>query len=54
LRDSQLDSLWKALEKNRTIGDTNLEIIRDIRISYLSEKPYIKEETLRIKVSETV
>jgi hypothetical protein len=36
---------WKLIERLRgTIGDTDSEIIRNIVISYLSEKSYIKEE----------
>jgi predicted transcriptional regulator len=36
---------WKLIEKLRgTIGDTDSEIVRNIVISYLSEKSYIKEE----------
>lgn len=37
---------WKLIEKLRgTIGDTDSEIVRNIVISYLSEKSYIKDET---------
>lgn len=36
---------WKLIEKLRgTIGDNDSEIVRNIVISYLSEKSYIKEE----------
>ncbi len=39
------DGQWKLIEKLRgTIGDTDSEVIRNIVISYLSEKSYIKEE----------
>jgi len=39
---------WKLLEKLRgAIGDTDSEIVRNIVISYLSEKSYIKEEALK-------
>jgi len=37
---------WKLIEKLRgTIGDSDSEIVRNIVISYLSEKSYIKDET---------
>lgn len=37
---------WKLIEKLKgIIGDTDSEIIRNIVVSYLSEKSYIKEET---------
>jgi len=37
---------WKLIEKLRgAMGDTNSEIVRNIVISYLSEKSYIKDET---------
>jgi len=40
------DGQWKLIEKLRgTIGDTDSEVVRNIVISYLSEKSYIKEET---------
>jgi len=40
------DGQWKLVEKLRgTIGDTDSEVVRNIVISYLSEKSYIKEET---------
>jgi len=39
---------WKLVEKLRgTIGDTDSEIVRNIVIAYLSEKSYVKEETLK-------
>jgi len=39
------DGQWKLLEKLRgTIGDTDSEIVRNIIISYLSEKSYIRKE----------
>jgi len=42
------DGQWKLIEKLRgTIGDTDSEVVRNIVISYLSEKSYIKEEVLR-------
>jgi len=38
---------WKLVEKLRgSMGDTDSEIIRNIVISYFSEKSYIKEEVL--------
>jgi hypothetical protein len=41
------DGQWKVIEKLRgTIGDTDSEIVRNIVISYLSEKSYIKEEAI--------
>ncbi len=41
------DGQWKLIEKLKgTIGDTDSEIVRNIVISYLSEKSYIKEEVL--------
>jgi len=40
------DGQWKLVEKLRgTIGDSDSEIVRNIVISYLSEKSYIKDET---------
>lgn len=43
---------WKLIEKLKgTIGDTDSEIVRNIVIAYLSEKSYIKEQTLnKLKV----
>jgi hypothetical protein len=39
------DGQWKVIEKLRgTIGDTDSEVVRNIVISYLSEKSYIKDE----------
>jgi hypothetical protein len=39
------DGQWKIIEKLRgTLGDSDSEIVRNIVISYLSEKSYIKEE----------
>jgi len=39
---------WKLVEKLRgTIGDTDSEVVRNIVVSYLSEKSYIKEEALK-------
>jgi hypothetical protein len=39
------DGQWKLIEKLRgTIGDTDSEVVRNIVISYLSEKSYIKEQ----------
>lgn len=44
------DGQWKLIGKLRgTIGDTDSEIVRNIVISYLSEKSYIKEETFNKK-----
>ncbi len=41
------DGQWKLIENLRgTIGDTDSDIIRNIVISYLSEKSYIKEAAL--------
>jgi len=41
------DGQWKVIKKLKgTIGETDSEIIRNIVIAYLSEKSYIKEETL--------
>lgn len=41
---------WKLIEKLRgAIGDTDSEIVRNIVISYLSEKSYIKEAAIRRK-----
>jgi len=40
------DGQWKLIEKLKgTIGDTDSEVVRNIVISYMSEKSYIKEET---------
>lgn len=40
------DGQWKLVEKLKgAIGDTDSEVVRNIVISYLSEKSYIKEET---------
>ena len=37
---------WKLIEKLKgATGDTDSEVVRNIVISYLSEKSYIKEET---------
>ena len=42
------DGLWKVVEKLRgTMGDSDSEIVRNIVISYLSEKSYIKEEVFK-------
>jgi len=42
------DGQWKLIEKLRgAIGDTDSEIVRNIVISYLSEKSYVKEEALK-------
>jgi hypothetical protein len=42
------NGLWKLINKLRgTIGDNDAEIIKNIVISYLSEKSYIKEETFK-------
>jgi len=42
------DGQWRLIEKLRgTIGDTDSEVIRNIVISYLSEKSYVKEEALK-------
>jgi len=47
------DGQWKLVEKLRgAIGDTDSEIVRNIVISYLSEKSYIKEEALNKRRSE--
>jgi len=44
---------WNVIEKLKgTIGDTDSEIVRNIVISYLSEKSYIKEETYNKSKSE--
>jgi len=41
------DGQWKLIEKLKgAIGDTDSEIVRNIVISYLSEKSYIKEEAV--------
>ena len=41
------DGQWNVIEKLRgTIGDSDSEIVRNIVISYLSEKSYIKDEAL--------
>jgi hypothetical protein len=41
------DGQWRLIEKLKgAIGETDSEIIRNIVISYLSEKSYIKEEAL--------
>jgi len=41
------DGQWKVIEKLRgTIGDTDSEVVRNIVISYLSEKSYIKDEAI--------
>ena len=38
---------WSIIEKLRgSLGDSDSEIVRNIVISYLSEKSYIKEETI--------
>lgn len=42
------DGQWNLVQKLRgTIGDTDSEIVRNIVISYLSEKSYIKEEACK-------
>lgn len=42
------DGQWRLVEKLRgTIGETDSEIVRNIVISYLSEKSYVKEEALK-------
>lgn len=42
------NGLWNIVEKLRgKMGDTDSEIVRNIVISYLSEKSYIKEEVFR-------
>ena len=47
------NGLWKIVEKLRgKMGDTDSEIIRNIVISYLSEKSYIKEEVFRSRERE--
>ena len=39
------DGQWKIIKKLKNIiGDTDSEIIKNIVVSYLSEKSYIKEE----------
>jgi hypothetical protein len=39
------DGQWRLVEKLRgAIGDTDSEVVRNIVISYLSEKSYIKEQ----------
>jgi hypothetical protein len=41
------DGQWRLVEKLKgTIGDTDSEIVRNIVISYLSEKSYVKEEAV--------
>jgi hypothetical protein len=42
------DGQWKLIGKLKgTIGDTDSEVIRNVVISYLSEKSYVKEEALK-------
>jgi hypothetical protein len=39
---------WNLIQKLRgTIGETDSEIVRNIVISYLSEKSYVKEEVTK-------
>jgi len=39
---------WKLIRKLKgTIGETDSEIVRNIVISYLSEKSYVKEEVTK-------
>jgi hypothetical protein len=39
---------WNLIQKLKgTIGETDSEIIRNIVISYLSEKSYVKEEVTK-------
>lgn len=41
------DGQWRLIEKLKgTIGETDSEIIRNIVISYLSEKSYVKEAAM--------
>lgn len=41
------DGQWRLIEKLRgTMGETDSEIVRNLVIAYLSEKSYIKEETM--------
>jgi len=45
------DGQWKLVAKLKgTIGNTDSEIVRNIVIAYLSEKSYIKDETLNRNV----
>lgn len=41
------DGQWKLIRRLKgTIGDNDSEIVRNIVVSYLSEKSYIKEEVM--------
>ena len=44
---------WKLIRKLKgTIGETDSEIVRNIVISYLSEKSYVKEEVTKNSIQE--
>jgi len=44
------DGQWRLIERLKgTIGETDSEIVRNIVISYLSEKSYVKEEVLKTR-----
>jgi len=44
------DRQWALIEKLRgTMGDADSEVVRNIVISYLSEKSYIKDDALNRK-----
>lgn len=47
------DGQWKLIQKLKgTIGETDSEIVRNIVISYLSEKSYVKEEVAKNNMQE--
>jgi hypothetical protein len=44
---------WKLIQRLKgTIGETDSEIVRNIVISYLSEKSYVKEEVVKNNMQE--
>jgi len=44
---------WRLIQKLKgTIGETDSEIVRNIVISYLSEKSYVKEEVAKNNMQE--
>jgi hypothetical protein len=43
------DGQWKLIEKLKGIlGETDSEVIRNLVMSYLSEKSYVKEQALKL------
>jgi hypothetical protein len=47
------DGQWRLVHKLKgTIGETDSEVVRNIVISYLSEKSYVKEEVTMNSMQE--